>query len=310
MNLNILGNGEDYSHDADDKIKQINPDLSDLEKSVMFEKHTERAFTGEYDDFYDTGDFACKNCGVLLYSSTAKFNAGCGWPAFDDCYPDAIQYNQDPDGRRVEIVCNNCKIHLGHVFEGEHLTDKNTRHCVNSVSVKFVKREEKKENIKELVLGCGCFWGVEFYLKKLEGVVGTMVGYSGGEREYPDYEDVCTGKSGHYEVVKVTYDSTKLTFEDLVKYFFEIHNFEQEDGQGNDIGEQYQSVIFYANVIEQNKAQNVIDELIDMDYNVATRLLPAKSFYEGELYHQDYYEKNGHLPYCHTYKKIFGKESL
>jgi methionine-R-sulfoxide reductase len=117
-----------------------NPNLqfTQLEEDVMFHKATERAFTGEYDDFYKEGDYVCKNCSAKLYSSKAKFDAGCGWPAFDDTYPDSVKQIPDSDGRRVEIVCNNCGIHLGHVFVGEMITDKNTRHCVNSVSIKFV----------------------------------------------------------------------------------------------------------------------------------------------------------------------------
>ena len=116
-----------------------NKNFTELEKNVMFNKATERAFTGEYDDFYKKGDYVCRNCDTKLYSSKAKFDAGCGWPAFDDTYPDAVKQVTDSDGRRVEILCNNCGIHLGHVFIGENLTEKNTRHCVNSVSIKFVE---------------------------------------------------------------------------------------------------------------------------------------------------------------------------
>jgi peptide methionine sulfoxide reductase msrA/msrB len=296
MSYNQLTNNEDI------EPVQINMELSDLEKSVMFHKDTERAFTGKYDDFYQEGDFVCKNCEHKLYSSKAKFDAGCGWPAFDDCYEGAIKYNQDADGRRTEIVCANCKIHLGHVFEGEHLTEKNTRHCVNSVSIKYVKPSSDPISV---VLGCGCFWGVEYHFKKLKGILETAVGYSGGDSENPDYDEVCAGRSGHYEVVKVTYDPSIVSYEEIIKFFFEIHDFEQKNGQGNDHGQQYLSVIFYDNEVHKHSAQGVIEQLTDMGYNVATTLLPSKPFYEGELYHQDYYEKNGHQPYCHFYKKIF-----
>ena len=119
---------------------QVNPNLTDLEKSVILEANTERPYTGEYNNFYKEGNYTCRNCGNLLYSSKAKFDAGCGWPAFDSCYIDSINYYQEYGGR-VEITCKNCQGHLGHVFVGEQLTEKNTRHCVNSASITFVKKE-------------------------------------------------------------------------------------------------------------------------------------------------------------------------
>jgi peptide methionine sulfoxide reductase msrA/msrB len=295
--------------------KSTTQKFTQLEEDVMFNQATERAFSGEYDDFYKVGDYVCKNCNNKLYSSHAKFDAGCGWPAFDDTYLNAVKRITDKDGRRVEIICNNCGIHLGHVFEGEQLTDKNTRHCVNSVSIKFTpatadlineKNETNSEsNIAEIIVGCGCFWGVEYWFKKLEGVISSEVGYSGGHLENPSYEDVLSHKSGHREVVIVKYDTTKTTIEKVLKYFFEIHDFGQKDGQGNDIGEQYLSVIYYNNEDEKSIAQNLISKLESKGLSVATDLLPANKFFKAEQYHQDYYGKNGHQPYCHFYKPIF-----
>lgn len=112
--------------------------LTPEEQRVILSKGTERPFTGEYDNFKADGTFVCRQCEAPLYSSEDKFSSGCGWPSFDDA-SDNVERIIDADGRRIEIVCKNCKGHLGHVFEGEQLTDKNTRHCVNSVSIKYKK---------------------------------------------------------------------------------------------------------------------------------------------------------------------------
>jgi peptide-methionine (R)-S-oxide reductase len=112
--------------------------LTDEESRIINGKGTEPPFEGEYDDFYLPGTFVCRKCNAPLFSSKSKFDAGCGWPAFDQNFPDAVKRVRDADGSRTEIQCAHCGGHLGHVFEGEHLTDKNTRHCVNSLSIKFV----------------------------------------------------------------------------------------------------------------------------------------------------------------------------
>lgn len=126
-------------------------DLTDLEKYVILEKGTERPFVGELTDVEDPGTYVCRQCNAPLYKSDHKFHSGCGWPAFDDEIEGAVERHPDADGMRVEIVCNNCAGHLGHVFEGERLTDKNIRHCVNSISMKFIKDGgELPEVIKNL----------------------------------------------------------------------------------------------------------------------------------------------------------------
>lgn len=126
-------------------------DLTDEERRIIIEKGTEAAFTGEYDDFYKDGVFICRQCNAPLYTSKSKFDAGCGWPAFDENLTSAVNRTLDSDGLRTEITCATCGGHLGHVFQGEELTDKNTRHCVNSLSIRFVPREKFKEfNIPEI----------------------------------------------------------------------------------------------------------------------------------------------------------------
>lgn len=123
--------------------------LTSEEARVIEDKGTERPFTGEYDDFYREGIYICRRCNNPLFESKAKFDAHCGWPAFDEHFEGAVKWLPDEDGSRTEIQCNNCGAHLGHVFEGEGLTDKDTRHCVNSLSIKFVPKGEKVPEVLE-----------------------------------------------------------------------------------------------------------------------------------------------------------------
>ncbi|MBT4527631.1 MAG: peptide-methionine (S)-S-oxide reductase MsrA [Deltaproteobacteria bacterium] len=153
--------------------------------------------------------------------------------------------------------------------------------------------------------GLGCFWGAEYYFKKTAGVISTKVGYMGGTVNQPTYQDVCSGRSGHAEVVEVTYDETIIDFETLTRLFFELHDPNQLDRQGPDIGEQYRSVIFYQDQIELKISNDLIQILIRKGNEIATQTVPMKQFYPAEDYHQDYYNKKGGTPYCHRYTKRF-----
>ena len=151
----------------------------------------------------------------------------------------------------------------------------------------------------------GCFWGVEYYFKRLKGVAKTVVGFMGGEIENPSYKQVKTGTTGHLETIEVEYDPEMVSYEALVRYFFEIHNFEQADGQGIDIGTQYLSAIWFNDLEERDSAIKVFGELTQMGYHPATQIRQAMPFYPAEDYHQNYLDERQETPECHIYTKIF-----
>lgn len=278
--------------------------LPDIILAVVKNKGTEPPFSGAYDDFEESGTYLCRQCGLALFRAQTKFHSGCGWPSFDEEISQAVVRETDADGRRTEILCARCKAHLGHVFAGEGLTGKNTRHCVNSLSLDFVK-DLTVNDTEEALFAAGCFWGVEYNLKRLPGVLKTEVGYTGGLKTSPTYQEVCAGNTGHYEAIRVIFDPTKIDYAAVVKYFFEIHDPTQTDGQGPDLGPQYLSAIFYYDDKQKQIATDVISQLEKMGYKVATNVLPVSTFWRAEKYHQDYYAKNASYPYCHTYVKKF-----
>lgn len=273
---------------------------------IIVNKGTEKPGSGELNDFDGKGTYLCRRCGLALYRAQTKFHSGCGWPSFDEAIEINVKRIPDKDGRRTEIVCNRCQAHLGHVFIGEHYTTKNTRHCVNSLSMDFVANETVEDTM-EAIFAAGCFWGVEYYFKKLPGVLKTEVGYTGGQEKYPSYEMVCRHQTHHVEAIRVVFDPAKVSYQKLVKYFFEIHDFSQKDGQGPDIGEQYLSVAFYYDLEQKAILEKVIQTLIRGGFTVATHIKPVSSFWRAEDYHQDYYAKTGKQPYCHVHRKIFNE---
>lgn len=279
--------------------------LTKEEERVILHKGTEAPGVGEFTDSEEKGTYICKQCNVALYKSESKFHSGCGWPSFDDEIKGAVTKIPDADGRRTEIVCTNCKGHLGHVFVGEGFTPKNTRHCVNSISMKFIPASKNTQKLESAIFAGGCFWGVEFYFQKAKGVTKTQVGYIGGQTENPTYKEVCGKKTGHIEALEVTFDTNLTSFEEMAKLFFEIHDPTQANGQGNDVGPQYISAVFYKDDQQKATTEKLIEILTKKGDTIATKLFKAPHFWPAEDYHQQYYEKGGGQPYCHSYKKKF-----
>ena len=305
--------------------------LTPEEKHVIIDKGTEAPFTGEYLNNKESGTYVCKRCGTPLYHSSDKFDSHCGWPSFDDEIPGAVKRTPDADGKRIEITCVKCGAHLGHVFTGEGLTEKNIRHCVNSISLVFVPEAKAEPNdpnnnvarasspcthgqdgratnvTQKAYFAGGCFWGVDYWFKTLPGVISVTSGYMGGTAKKPAYKQVCTGKTGHAETVEVVFDPNKTNYETLAKFFFEIHDPTQRNRQGPDVGSQYRSAIFYTDQQQKQIAERLIEHLRKKGFDVVTSVEPvygelvesAKEFWPAEDYHQDYYGKTGGKPYCH-----------
>ncbi len=268
---------------------------------ILREKGTEAPYSGELLMQKDEGLYRCVACGNELFSSEAKFDSHCGWPSFDkEIKAGKITIAADTSlgMQRTEIMCANCGGHLGHLFT-DGPTNTGMRYCVNSVSLTF--EPKNNEMLDTLVLGAGCFWCVEAFFQRLKGVVSVSSGYAGGEVENPSYEQVCSGTTGHAEVIRIAYNPAIITMETLLEVFFEMHDPTTVNRQGNDVGTQYRSVIFYKNDEEKKVAEQIIAAYTlqqKFDRLIVTTLEPFVLFYKAEDYHQNYYNENGNQPYC------------
>ena len=293
--LLILISCQNSKNMSSDYFSKLTPE----EKRVIVDKGTEAPFTGEYDDFFEHGVFVCRACSTPLYESKDKFDAGCGWPAFDKVKDGSIDRIKDMSlgYERTEIICAKCKGHLGHVFEGEKLTPENTRHCVNSISIRFLSYD----SLSIATFAAGCFWGVEELFRTIPGVYSTTVGYVGGEKVDPTYKEVCTGNTGHAEAVQIVYDAKQVNFITLLNIFWNNHDPTTLNRQGPDVGSQYRSAIFFHHEDQKKAAENSkkeLDRSNKFKKRIVTQIIPITNFYRAEEYHQDYLYKRG-LGSCH-----------
>jgi len=274
---------------------------------VTRQKGTERAFTGQYCALFEPGRYACICCGTVLFDSEEKFESGTGWPSFTQPIKDnVIKYEADNSHgmQRVETLCNVCDAHLGHVFP-DGPKPSGLRYCMNSVALSKVEldgEDESSHRSDELELatfGGGCFWCTEAIFQSFAGVKHVVSGYSGGKVKNPTYKEVCSGLTGHAEVVQIVFDPNVISYDDLVRIHLYTHDPTTLNRQGADVGTQYRSAIFYHNDPQKVIASNIIAE-VQADYKdtIVTEVSPLDVFYQAEAYHQDYYKQNAAQPYC------------
>ncbi len=271
--------------------------LTRQEEDIIVRKGTEPPFTGQYGNFFREGKYVCRRCNAPLYLSRDKFDAHCGWPSFDQEIKGRVKRIPDADGQRTEIQCAACGAHLGHVFLGEQMTPKNARHCVNSLSMKFIPKEELK--LETIVFGGGCFWCTEAVFLMFPGVFSVNSGYAGGAKENPTYHEVSSGSTGHAEVVKIEFGPKEISLKELLEIFFAAHDPTTPNRQGADFGSQYRSIILCTNEKQKKEAEKYIKAAQkEFQHPIVTEVDNLDKFYPAEGYHMHYYENNRNQPYC------------
>jgi peptide methionine sulfoxide reductase msrA/msrB len=268
--------------------------LSPERFAVLRQGATEPPWTGEYVDCHEDGTYHCAACGAPLFSSTAKFESGSGWPSFFEALdPNRVTTEVDRSHGmvRTEIRCASCGSHLGHVFQ-DGPAPTGLRYCTNSLSLRLEPSSAGEQVTERATFGAGCFWGVEEAFASVPGVVRTQVGFAGGSVPAPSYKEVCTGRTGHAEVCDLRFDPGVVSYDSLLEVFWAIHDPTTLNRQGPDVGTQYRSVIL-THSDEQRRLAEASRERHQrtLERPIVTEIVPFEAFWVAEEYHQRYLAK-------------------
>jgi peptide methionine sulfoxide reductase msrA/msrB len=323
---------KDFKKPSDAELKKR---LTSSQYEVTQKEGTEPPFDNAYWNNKKPGIYVDVVSGEVLFSSLDKFDSGTGWPSFTKPIEEkniVLKKDKKLFSERTEVRSKNGDSHLGHVFE-DGPAPTGLRYCMNSSSLRFIpvermkaegyekylnlfESQSKTKNSSEksqpgihrsvAILSGGCFWGVEELFRKLPGVIETSVGYTGGLTKNPTYHDVKKGNTGHAEAVEVVFDSNQISYEEILNYFFRLHDPTTLNQQGNDKGTQYRSAIFYSDEDQKKMALKVKEKVQKSgkwSNEVVTEIIPADTFYRAEDFHQKYLEKNPGGYTCHYLRK-------